>query len=157
MNYRIPSAAFEDWTCPQIQDGYNYGFIITLFVRLYVRVGILLTCGKHLHDRIISLRGEVWSHKASLVPLFFYEVSFPSQKCERSCICLLGLSFLSLSTIFQLEHQSSLPVTYWGWLCSIYRYLCRVLKIMVCFCLFFCWPLYYLSFFDLLLLITTAN
>ena len=27
---------------------------------LYVRVGILLTCEKHLHDRIISLRGEVW-------------------------------------------------------------------------------------------------
>jgi hypothetical protein len=70
---------------------------------------------------------------------------------------LLGLSFLPLSTIFQLEHQSSLPVTFWGWLCSIYRYLCRVLKIMVCFCLFFCWSLYYLSFSDLLLLITTAN
>jgi hypothetical protein len=32
-------------------------FIITLFVRLYVRVGILLSCGKHLHDRILSLRG----------------------------------------------------------------------------------------------------
>jgi len=32
-------------------------FIITLFVR-YVRVGILLTCGKHLHDSIISRAPE---------------------------------------------------------------------------------------------------
>jgi hypothetical protein len=33
-------------------------------------VGILLTCGKHMHDRIISLRGELWSYNASLtVPL----------------------------------------------------------------------------------------
>ena len=34
-------------------------FIITLFALLYVRVGILLTCGKYLHDGNISLRGEV--------------------------------------------------------------------------------------------------
>ena len=32
----------------------------------YVRAGILLTCGKHLHDRIISLREEVWADKTSL-------------------------------------------------------------------------------------------
>ena len=37
-----------------------------LIYRLYVRVGIFLTCGKHLHDRIISLRGKVWAHKTSL-------------------------------------------------------------------------------------------
>jgi hypothetical protein len=30
-------------------------FMITLFARLYVRVGSLLKCGKHLHDGIISL------------------------------------------------------------------------------------------------------
>jgi len=34
-------------------------FMITLIARLYVSVGILLSCGKHLHDHIISLRGEV--------------------------------------------------------------------------------------------------
>ena len=38
-------------------------FVITLFSRLYVRVGILLTCGKHLHDCIISLSEKVWAHK----------------------------------------------------------------------------------------------
>jgi len=31
-------------------------FIITLFARLYECM--LLTCRKHVHDRIISLRGE---------------------------------------------------------------------------------------------------
>jgi len=27
-----------------------------LFARLYVRLDILLTCGKHLHDHIISVK-----------------------------------------------------------------------------------------------------
>jgi hypothetical protein len=31
-----------------------------------VRVDILLTPGKHLHDRSISLRGEAWAHKTNL-------------------------------------------------------------------------------------------
>jgi hypothetical protein len=30
---------------------------ITLFAMLYVRADILLTCGKHLYDHIITLRG----------------------------------------------------------------------------------------------------
>jgi hypothetical protein len=33
---------------------------------LYVRVDILLTRGNHLHDRIISLRGEVLAHNPRL-------------------------------------------------------------------------------------------
>jgi len=33
-------------------------FMITLFVRLYVRVGMLLTGGNHLHSRVMSLIGE---------------------------------------------------------------------------------------------------
>ena len=46
-------------------------FIITLFSPgyEYVRVDILLTCRKHLHDRIISLRGEVWYLTLELFPL----------------------------------------------------------------------------------------
>ena len=38
-------------------------FIIILFVRLYLRVCILLTCGKHVHDCIISMKGEVWAYQ----------------------------------------------------------------------------------------------
>jgi len=46
-------------------------------------VGILLTGGKHLHDCIISLRGEAWVHITSLtLPLCFIEVSVPSQESE---------------------------------------------------------------------------
>ena len=55
--------------------------IIKLFAQLYVTVGILVTCAKNLHDSIISLRGEVWAHKTSLVltlPLVT-EVPVPSQ------------------------------------------------------------------------------
>jgi hypothetical protein len=39
-----------------------------------VRVGILLTCGKGLHDRIISLREDVWARKTSLNLQPFVEV-----------------------------------------------------------------------------------
>jgi hypothetical protein len=44
-----------------------------------------LACGKHLHDRIISLKGEVCANKTSLTPPLCIEVSVPSQECERSC------------------------------------------------------------------------
>lgn len=35
-------------------------FIIMMLARLYMRTGILLTCGKDLHGRIISQRREVY-------------------------------------------------------------------------------------------------
>ena len=55
-------------------------FLITLFARLYVRVSILLTCGKHLHDCIISLRREAWAHTTSLTSPLFIKVPVPSQE-----------------------------------------------------------------------------
>jgi len=78
-------------------------YYLLLFAQLYARVGILLTSGKHLHDRIISQRGEFWSHKTSLTLPLFIEVPVPSQESERSCICVLGVSILPLSTILILE------------------------------------------------------
>jgi hypothetical protein len=42
--------------------------ITTLVTQLYVRIGILLTYVKYLHDRIISLRGEVLVYKTILTP-----------------------------------------------------------------------------------------
>ena len=74
-------------------------FIMTLFARLYVRVDILLTCGKHVHDGIISLRGEVWAHTTSLIQPLLIEVPVPSQEHEPSCICVLVISILLLFTI----------------------------------------------------------
>ena len=46
----------------------------------YVRADILLTCRKHLHHRIISLRGEDCAHKTSLTPPLFIEVPVPIQE-----------------------------------------------------------------------------
>jgi hypothetical protein len=78
-------------------------FIITLFARLFVGVGILLTRGKHLHDRIISLRGEVWAPNTSLSPPLFIKVPVPGKESERSCICGLVVLILYLSAILILE------------------------------------------------------
>jgi hypothetical protein len=46
-----------------------------------------------------SLRCEVWEHKASLTSPLFTEVPVPSQTSEGSCICVLGVLILNLSTI----------------------------------------------------------
>ena len=54
-------------------------FILTLFVRLYVRVGILLKRGNHLYDRTISLRGDAWAYKTTL-SLSRFIVLLPSKK-----------------------------------------------------------------------------
>jgi hypothetical protein len=53
-------------------------FMITLFALIYVMVGIFLTYGKHLHNCIISLRGEVWAHITSSSITFLIPV--PSQE-----------------------------------------------------------------------------
>jgi hypothetical protein len=64
-----------------------------------VKVDILLTSGKHLHDRIISLRGEIWAHHSSLTLPLFIEVSVSSQDNGRH---VLEVSNLPLSTIFYI-------------------------------------------------------
>jgi hypothetical protein len=38
---------------------------------------------KTRHDRIMSLRVEVWTHKTSLTPPLYIEVPVPSQECDR--------------------------------------------------------------------------
>jgi hypothetical protein len=87
-------------------------FIIKLFNRLLcVRVGILLACGKYLHDHTISLRGEVSAHKINLTPPVFM-----ARQGERSCISVLFIyqlnkwfpmlidELLHASAIFWLRH-----------------------------------------------------
>ena len=67
----------------------------------YTRIitGWSFTCGKHLHDIVISLRWEVWAHKTSLTPLLFIEVPAPRPEFGRSCICVIGLSISPLSKV----------------------------------------------------------
>ena len=64
---------------------------------------MLLTCEKHLHDRIISLRGMALAHQTSLSQPLVIEVSVLIQVSEQSCICALGLLALHLSTICFIE------------------------------------------------------
>ena len=69
----------------------------TLLTQLYVRVSICLACGKHLLDRIISIRDlEVLAHKTSLRSPLIIDVPVPSQQRKRWCIYLLGMT---ISTI----------------------------------------------------------
>ena len=44
-----------------------------------------------------------WGLKTSLIPPLFIEMSVSIQKSQQSCICVLGVSILLLSTIFLLE------------------------------------------------------
>jgi hypothetical protein len=64
-------------------------------------LNILLTSGKYLHDRIISLSGEVWAHKTTT----FIEVPVASQESKRVCICMLGVWMLSLLTILIFDYN----------------------------------------------------
>ena len=75
-------------------------FMITLFSQFYVKVGIILTHGKHFHECVISLRGEVWAYWTSLTPSLFI-VKFLLPRSESSCICVRDI--LHLSTIIRLE------------------------------------------------------
>ena len=93
-------------------------FLILLFAPLYVRVDNLLTCGKHLHDCIISLREEIWAQKTSLTLPLFTEVPVPSQESELSHICVLGVSIFPLSTIF--IHELGIVLTVWHFLFFIW-------------------------------------
>jgi hypothetical protein len=50
------------------------------YVQLYAKVSISFTWGKHLHDRIVSQRGEVWDNKTSFTTPLFIEVPVPNQE-----------------------------------------------------------------------------
>jgi len=52
-----------------------------------MRVVVFLTCGKHLHYRIISPRVEVLVHKTSLTPPLIIEVPVPSQEVNQFYLC----------------------------------------------------------------------
>jgi hypothetical protein len=60
---------------------------------------------KALAWTIISRRVEIWVHFTRLTPPPFIEVPVQSKESERSCICVVGVSTLPLSTtmIFNFE------------------------------------------------------
>ena len=72
-----------------------------------------LTRGKQLqHDRIISLRVEVWSHQSSLTLPFLIEVPVPSQESERSCICMLTVSIIASGFFYDFQNAPDSVVFY---------------------------------------------
>ena len=79
-------------------------FIIKLFIRLYVRVSILLTCRKRLHDHIISLKRKVWAHKTSLTLPLFIEVPVPNQESERSWMYVRGCNRIDFASLYYFDH-----------------------------------------------------
>jgi hypothetical protein len=74
-----------------VQD-YSAVFIIVLFPGC-VRVGILLLFGRHLHDRIISLREVLWAHKTCSSSRHFFEAPEAREESEQWCICVMGYRF----------------------------------------------------------------
>ena len=72
-----------------------------------MRVGILLTCGKHLHDSIISPRGEVWVHK-TIVYVVKVHIYIPSRESEHSCNCWVR----------NINFASFYDFDIWFWNCS---------------------------------------
>jgi len=57
-------------------------------------------------------KSKVWVHKTSLTPPLFIEVPVPSLEIKGSCICMLGISILPLSTIFLLHFGTITTMSY---------------------------------------------
>lgn len=51
-------------------------------------------CGKYLHNRVLSLKWDLWTHNTILSLSLLIEVSKRSYERERSCICMLRLYIL---------------------------------------------------------------
>jgi hypothetical protein len=100
---------------------YSFSYNIAV-LPVYVRVGIFYTSWKYLHDRIVSLRWEGWAYKSSLALTLFIEAPVLSQETERSCICVLVVPILPLSTIFLMDF-GAVP-TVWYFLSLIFLNLC---------------------------------
>jgi len=72
-----------------------------LIIQLYVRIVILLICGKLVHVRMLLLRWNRLAHKTSLEPVIFYCSVYTSlgQESEQSSLFVRGIAFASVSTI----------------------------------------------------------
>ena len=72
----------------------------TVYSELYASVGILLTCGKHFHDRTISLIKEVWTNKTSITPLPLIEVHVQTRKVSSLIFVCQGYCFSQFLRFF---------------------------------------------------------
>ena len=79
--------------------------MITLFVQLYMRRGILLTCGKHFHDLIISLRGVGWEYKTSLTIHVLLNCLYQARKVSNHLFVCWGPRFCNLLLFWYLVSE----------------------------------------------------
>lgn len=63
----------------KIQGYASAFFTIMLLTKLYVRMCILLTGGRHFNDHAMLLRGEVWALKTRLILRLFIYTPLSSQ------------------------------------------------------------------------------
>jgi hypothetical protein len=82
--------------------------IRSVFITTFLTQWNLQTCGKRLHDHIISLLRKVWIYKSSVTPQRFIETHLPSQVSEQ---CVRGIN----KHIYQAMKVGSV--------CYRYRYL----------------------------------
>jgi len=72
---------------------------------------MLLTYGKHLHNRLITPRGEIWVYRNSLNRHFLCTYS-KSEKCAVNQMYVRGIEFACASTIFRWDIGNVLKVLY---------------------------------------------
>jgi hypothetical protein len=64
---------------------------------------MLFSCRKQLHDRIYSLRGEIWAYATSLTPPRFVEAPDQTSTEHSHVFMFYVFRYLHLSTIFLLD------------------------------------------------------
>jgi hypothetical protein len=73
-------------------------YTATLFIQIYVGVGIWLTYGIHLHNNIITEREEMCAHKSSLTlgTWFLSKGLYQGRKVSGLVFVCFGVSILPL-------------------------------------------------------------
>ena len=89
----------------KVQDEDSAFFTTKLFIQLYVRFGIIFSCGTHFYDRIIWLRGSVW--RPNQVKSIYWSI-YANECSKRSCMQDLA----SASMIYWLNFETVLTVRY---------------------------------------------
>jgi len=75
-----------------------------------LKVCILLSFRKHIHDRILSLREEDWAHRPSATPP--HSIELPVQSQKWSIMCVMSIDFASIPGIALLYFGTVPTVLY---------------------------------------------
>jgi hypothetical protein len=95
IKYTIKQIYHSWWSYSKVNNKYTKcnirGFLYYNTTHHYVKVGIVLTAGKHLHDIFITLTGEVWAQRRELRHIFI-AVPVPRQENWTAIyMCISGI------------------------------------------------------------------